>query len=71
MPEECDAWREIARTFSLKLNYPFFLGALDGKHVATQKPSETGSAYLNYEEFFIVVLLALVDTDCRFKYVYV
>lgn len=60
----------VADQFEKKWNYPCCIGALDGKHIAIQQPSSSGTDFFNYRHFFIsVLLLALVDADYKFLYV--
>ncbi|KAB0801381.1 hypothetical protein PPYR_05735 [Photinus pyralis] len=47
-------------------NFPNCLAAIDGKHVITDKPPNSGSLYFNYKKSFSVILLAFVDAHCRF-----
>ncbi|KAL5020457.1 hypothetical protein ScPMuIL_003349 [Solemya velum] len=42
------------------------LGALDGKHVAIKKSTQTGTTYFNYKGFFFIVLMDLVNADYKF-----
>ena len=65
-PEE---WRQVAKGFWEKLNFPLCIGALDGKHVAIKKPARSGSDYFNYKGFTSIVMMALVDSDYKFMWV--
>ncbi|CAH1957376.1 unnamed protein product [Acanthoscelides obtectus] len=49
-------------------NFPFCLGALDGKHVDFEAPKSVGLFYYNYKGRNSVVLLGLVDADYKFLY---
>lgn len=69
MPTTEAGWLAISEAFERRWNYPFCLGALDGKHVAVRQPANSGSEYFNYKHFFSVVLMALVDSNYRFTYV--
>ena len=42
---------------------------MDGKHVQLKCRFNSGSYYFNYKSSFSIVLLALVDADCKFLYV--
>ena len=62
-------WLKVASEFEAKWNYPCCIGAIDGKHIAIQQPSYTGSKFFNYKHFFSVRLVALVDANYKFIYV--
>ncbi len=68
-PSSASEWRDIAAEFGAKWNYPCCIGAIDGKHIAIQQPSYSGSEFFNYKHFFSVLLLALVDANYKFIYV--
>ncbi|KAM4543482.1 uncharacterized protein V3H82_021405 [Fundulus diaphanus] len=64
-------WKEVAQRFWDKWNFPNCLGALGGRHVAIQAPPNSDSRALKDKAPSSVVLLALVDADCRFRCVQV
>jgi hypothetical protein len=68
-PENAEEWKEIARGFEKRWNFPHALGALDGKHIRIRNPARAGSLYYNYKGFFSIILMALVDADYRFIWV--
>ena len=42
---------------------------MNRKHAALFHPIDSGSTYCNYKGFNSIVLLALVDADCKFVYI--
>ncbi|KAK0137742.1 hypothetical protein N1851_026046 [Merluccius polli] len=61
-------WREVARGFQDRCQFPHCLGAIDGKHVYIQTPANSGSLFYNYKGRFSVVLMAVVDANYKFVY---
>ncbi|XP_070385151.1 uncharacterized protein [Dermacentor albipictus] len=57
---------KIAQSFSMRWQFPNCLGAVDGKHVAIVSPPNSGSVYFSYKGTFSVVLMAVVDSDCKY-----
>lgn len=63
-------WKNIAKEFEEKWNFPHCIGAMDGKHVTIKCPVQGGSTFFfNYKHFNNIVLMAIVDTDYKFMYV--
>lgn len=65
-PPNVSKWEEITEGFATKWQFPNVIGAIDGKHVLITKPNNSGSLYFNYKKDFSIVLMALVDADCKF-----
>ncbi|KAH1021379.1 hypothetical protein HUJ04_010900 [Dendroctonus ponderosae] len=58
MKEQCipkpteESWLKIAKGFLQNANFPYCIGAIDGKHIRIIKPAHSGSLYFNYKSFF-------------------
>ncbi|KAL4143983.1 hypothetical protein QTP88_006228 [Uroleucon formosanum] len=58
--------RQNSSQFFSKWNFPNCVGAIDGKHIRIKAPKRSGSLYFNYKEYYSIVLIAVVDADCKF-----
>lgn len=61
-----DIWEENIKGFYEKWQFPNCIGSIDGKHVQIKRPNKSGSMYFNYLNTYSIVLLAIVDHDCKF-----
>ena len=52
-PDTEEEWKSFANNFEELLNLPHVIGAIDGKHVAMERPKKSGSMYCNYNWFYI------------------
>ena len=68
-PSSEDEWKTVGQNFANRWNFPHCLGAIDGKHVLIQAPSNSGSSFFNYKGTHSIVLLAVVDANYKFIYV--
>jgi len=59
-------WICTADEFYERTNFPNYMGAVDGKHIRTRKPNESGSQFFNYKNFFFMVLMSVADADYCF-----
>ena len=69
MPDTPEGWKEVAKGFQQRWNFPHIIGAIDGKHIHIRNPPHAGSKYFNYKKFYSIVLLAVVDSDYKFLYI--
>lgn len=67
-PSTPEQWKRVAEGYSAAWNFHHVLGAIDGKHVAIQPPSHSGSYYFNYKGYHSIVMLAVVDAHGKFMY---
>ncbi|GFT99110.1 protein ALP1-like [Trichonephila clavipes] len=67
--ESENEWKMVTEEFWPKWNFPLCFSARDGKHIRIKPPSNSGATYRNYNGFFSIVLLVLVDANLKFLYV--
>ncbi|XP_047132643.1 uncharacterized protein LOC124811312 [Hydra vulgaris] len=58
---------ETCRAIWNKWNFPYCLGAIDGKHVVMQAPACSGSSFYNYKKTHSIVLLAVCNAKHQFS----
>lgn len=64
-PSKID-FKSKADEFLHKWNFPNCILAIDGKHIRIRCPSNSGSQFFNYKDYFSIVLLAMVDANYKF-----
>eukprot|EP00102_Acyrthosiphon_pisum_P023738 XP_016660948.1 PREDICTED: uncharacterized protein LOC103309795 [Acyrthosiphon pisum] len=65
-PPNQEQWQKIEEGFRTRWNFPNCVGSIDGKHVIINKPYHSGTLYFNYKKMCSLVLMAVVDAECRF-----
>ena len=63
-PKTASKWLEISEKFSQRWNFPNTIGAIDGKPIVLEQPSNSGSHYRNYKGSDSIILLAVVGPEC-------
>ena len=61
VPKTSEEWRKISEGFETVRNFPYCVGAIDGKHIVMQAPANAGSQYYNYKGTHSIVLMAVCD----------
>ncbi|XP_072395376.1 uncharacterized protein [Diabrotica undecimpunctata] len=61
-----EMFKTTSRKYRSPWDFPNSVGAIDGKHIGIKAPKNSGSNSFNYKEFFLVVMLAIVDADNKF-----
>ena len=68
-PSRPEEWKDVAAKFEECRNVPHAVGAIDGKHIAMKNLIKSGSVFYNYNGFFSIILLAVVDEAYKFMLV--
>lgn len=64
-----EEWKSDAEGFWRQWNVPNCVGAVDGKHITLQCPSNSGSLFFNYKKYYSIVLMAVANHVYRFTLV--
>ena len=67
IPRSKEEWIDEADQFRRRWDLPNCVGAIDGKHVRIRCPARGASRYYNYKKFHSILLLAVVDSNLRFR----
>lgn len=59
-------WKDIQTQFEKRWNFPYCLGAADGKHVYCCAPRNSSSLYYNYKKSMSQILSVVVDANYKF-----
>ena len=68
-PSTVSDWKNIARGFEERWNFPNMIGAIDGKHVQMFAPAGQASSFFNYKKTHSIVLLGVCDANYKFTLV--
>ncbi|KAL1417072.1 hypothetical protein MTO96_027132 [Rhipicephalus appendiculatus] len=62
-------WFRIADNFEKCCQFPNCLGAVGGRHVTIATPRQSANGYMNHKGSSSVVLVAVVDSSCKYTFV--
>ncbi|XP_063529063.1 uncharacterized protein LOC134749074 [Cydia strobilella] len=65
-PPSPNDFKRIEQEFWHRWNVPNCAGGIDGKHCRIRAPKNSGSLFFNYKNYYSIVLLAIVDANCKF-----
>lgn len=68
-PDTVQEWQAISDQWFAATSFPHVCAAVDGTHIPIHQPRHGGSEFYNYKGFHSIVMLAFVDSNCRFLYV--
>ena len=68
-PSSSEAWKNVSAGFVQRWSFSVALGAIDGKHVIIQIPSNSSSHYFNYKKTLNIVPVAVCDAKHKFTLV--
>ncbi|CAH1999865.1 unnamed protein product [Acanthoscelides obtectus] len=68
-PTSEEEWKEIAKMYEERWNFPHCLSAIDGNHIAIVPPANSGSYFYNYKGHHSVVLMAIANAKYHFVYI--
>ena len=63
VPNTESEWDAVANKFETRWKFPNGIGAIDGKLVIVQQPSNSGSHYYDYKGNYSIVLLVVFGPD--------
>jgi len=64
-PPTHQTWIDSELVFREKWQFPFCVGAIDGKHIRIRSPKNSGSTNFNYKGYFSIVILAVVSGNYK------
>ena len=67
-PKTKDAWLNISKKFLLRWNFPNGIGAVDGKHIVIEQPSNSGSHFRNYKGTDSIILMGMIGPEYEFLF---
>uniref|UniRef100_A0A1X7TCR5 DDE Tnp4 domain-containing protein n=2 Tax=Amphimedon queenslandica TaxID=400682 RepID=A0A1X7TCR5_AMPQE len=68
-PDSPQDWMKNSDDLEKIWNFSNCIGAIDGKNIVIQAPSNSGSIYFNYKETQSIVLMAVCNANYRFIFV--
>ena len=63
-----EEWMSVAREFREKWQFPYAVGAIDGKHIVIIPPPNIGSNYYNYKHTNSTVSLAIAGPNYEYLF---